>query len=165
MTSSRRTTLELTPTRRLVIEADRLVLTDSAQPDARCAHPAHPLLERAGPLVHATSGVTGTTLVGRARAEAVFRIDAALSCERVPLEVERLAHSAQTALHAVAEGFLVITENGILGLDHAAATRWRIDCVSAGWRYVGESEGAMHLSDAHGNLIAVDPTTGEETDA
>jgi hypothetical protein len=159
------TTVALTPERRLSLDRkhEALVLSDPRVGERR-THGRHPLLEAAGPIVHATLPGGEISLIARARGRDLFRVDAALRCETLPIELERIPRSECIALFAVDALFLVVTENGVLALDPDGRERWRIDETTAGWGFVGETDAALYFSDANGNLIPVDARTGAEVD-
>ena len=156
--------VSLSPTRRIELRGDEdaILLVDADLPVRRLVD--HPLLDRAGPIVHASLDSGDVSLLGRARGRRLFLVDANLQCQEVDLGLERLRHSEHTALHAVRALFVVMTENGVLGLDRAGEERWRIEGTTAGWEFVGIADEALYFSDARQNLIAVDPRTGSEVD-
>jgi len=107
----------------------------------------------------------GLPLIGRVAAEALYHFDPQrVSLTPVPL-VERLRRVEELGIVAVDSLFLAITENGILAVDEAGRELWRISETTYGWRFVGSQDGALWLTDVGGDLIGIDPATGEETSA
>lgn len=108
------------------------------------------------------SGSGASALVALVRHDALFLVAAGRrGCLRVALG-ERIAHSEQLGLFAAGPGFVVLYEHGLVALDEAGRERWRIDRVTFDWRLVDEHDGALWLSDTHGNLLGFDAETGIE---
>jgi len=75
---------------------------------------------------------------------------------------ERLGGSAEVAITAEDEDFIVVTEAGFLVISARHGERWRYDRITYGWRFVGASEGYLWFADADENLVSFDPLTGHE---
>jgi hypothetical protein len=101
-------------------------------------------------------------LIGYLDADRIHFFDAEAGTLHAIPTVDRLPGTRELRLVATPTLMLVMTENGVVAIDHDGSERWRIDQVTYRWRFVGESEGVLWLSDTNDNLIGIDPATGEE---
>jgi len=104
-----------------------------------------------------------SALLARVEGDRLLFVAAATPAVRWLELVERLAHATQLHIEPVARAFVVISENGLLCIDaENGQERWRLDRVTFDWTFVAEREGAVWLSDAEGNLLGFDLTSGDE---
>jgi hypothetical protein len=120
------------------------------------------LLAEPGRLARVASDDGRTALLARHAAERLWVFDAERTALRPVPGFARLRRAEELHLHAVADGYLVITENGVAALDRRGRERWRIDEVTAGWRLLEAAPGVHWLRDGAGNVLGLDAATGEE---
>jgi len=126
---------------------------------------AAPICDEPGGLARAVASDGRSALLGRHRSDHLYVFDAEAPALRPVPGFERLRGSEELRLHAIAGGYLVVCENGVAALDEFGRTRWRMDAVTFGWRLLAEADGVLWLSDASGNVLGIDATTGRETEA
>lgn len=122
----------------------------------------HPLLVDKGPLRWAVHPRGDRVLLARVRGDRLhlLRLPEA-TLEPIALG-ERLPNVEQLDLVTSGELFVAISESGVYALDAEGRERWRIPGTTYDWRYVGDEDGDVWLSDTNGNLLGFDAQSGRE---
>jgi len=126
---------------------------------------AHPLASSepgGGTLRFAIGGTGDRVLLGLHKGRVLHLFDVRERRFSLIPTGERLPRAEEMELVAAGDLFIVVTEKGISALSGDGNERWRIDQTTYGWRFVGEEDGRVWLSDAGGNLIGFDRVTGAE---
>ena len=101
-------------------------------------------------------------MVGLEGDDTILHLDAASPGVRRILLGERIPNAWQLEVFAIAEGFLVRYERGLVCVSTRGRERWRTEGVTFDWRFVDERDGAVWLEDESGNLVGFDVATGVE---
>jgi hypothetical protein len=101
-------------------------------------------------------------LLGRVRSDRLFLLRLP-DAELAPIDLpERLAGAWQLAIVTSGDLFVALTESGVYAIEADGRERWHIAGTTYDWRYVGDQDGDVWLSDTNGNLIGFDAESGEE---
>jgi len=123
---------------------------------------ARELIADAGRLRGALHPQGDRVLLGRVRSDQLFLLRLP-GAELVPIALPgRLAGAWQLAIATSGDLFLALTESGVYAIEVEGRERWRIAGTTYDWRYVGDQDGDVWLSDTSGNLLGFDAQSGEE---
>lgn len=123
---------------------------------------AHPIFGESGRLAHAAARDGRSVLMARHQSDQLHVFDAEQLAFLCVPGFERLRRVEELHLHALDDGWLVITENGVALVEPSGRVRWRREGVTSGWRLLAESDEALWLRDGAGNVLGLDGATGRE---
>ena len=122
----------------------------------------HSIFRDAGSLIYAVVESGKSVLLSRHAGDRLHFFDVDRSRFTTVPGFERLPKSESMALHAVGDGYLVITENGLAMIDRAGEVSWRSTEVTNGWTFLFSRGDTLWLKDALGNVLGRDYLSGED---
>lgn len=122
----------------------------------------HPIFSDPGRFTHVAARDGRSAVIARDESDRLYVFDAERMLFRSVPGFDRLRHAEALDLHALEDGYLIVTENGVANIDSCGRTRWRIDAVTLGWRLLAAADGALWMRDASGDVFAYEAETGHE---
>ncbi|MCH2186490.1 hypothetical protein MK280_11535 [Myxococcota bacterium] len=147
---------------RLEIQVDERRIVFKRSDQTSVLFEDHSIFRDAGSLIYAVAENGKSVLISRHAGDRLYFFDVDLLRFRTVPDFERLPKAESLAIHAVGEGYLVITENGLAMIDRAGEVSWRSTEVTNGWTFLFSRGDTLWLRDALGNVLGRDYLSGEE---
>ena len=138
------------------------VLVVEREGEAPERHMLAPAIEPRAAVAWAASRDGRSAMIGLECGEAVVHAGADSKGVRTIVLGERIPNAWQLDVVAIADGFLVRFERGLVCVATNGRERWRSEGVTFDWRFVAERDGGVWLVDESGNLVGFDVATGVE---